>query len=77
MNAIERKPAMPVPVSAGPDAMMWEGHMADDVSNTYGPDPLAALSATADLLVRVERAERSACREAPSRSLAWKILSMV
>jgi len=25
--------------------------MADDVSNTYGPDPLAALSATADLLV--------------------------
>jgi hypothetical protein len=31
-------------------AVRWEGHMADDVGATYGPEPLAFLSATAEEL---------------------------
>jgi len=29
----------------------WAGHMADDVANTYGPEPMATLTATATELV--------------------------
>lgn len=29
----------------------WEGHMADDVAGTYGTEPMAFLSATADELI--------------------------
>jgi hypothetical protein len=36
---------------AAPGELRWPGHMADDVGNTYGPEPMASLTATADLLV--------------------------
>lgn len=34
-----------------PGELRWPGHMADDVGATYGPEPLASLTATADGLV--------------------------
>ena len=36
---------------AAPGEFRWPGHMADDVASTYGPEPLASLTATADALV--------------------------
>lgn len=36
--------------SAPADEIKWEGHMADDVAATSGPDPMALLRATNDYL---------------------------
>jgi hypothetical protein len=45
------KHAAHAPATSADGELRWAGHMADDVSNTYGPDPLATLSATAGELV--------------------------
>ncbi|MGH7946092.1 MAG: hypothetical protein ACREH8_03130 [Opitutaceae bacterium] len=37
--------------SAAPGELRWPGHMSDDVGSTYGPEPLASLTATAETLV--------------------------
>lgn len=51
MNASRQiEPAGPDPV-ARPGEQRWSGHMSDDVAATYGPEPLASLSATANELV--------------------------
>jgi len=42
------EPAVSAPQS--PAALSWSGHMADDVASTYGPDPMATLTATAEAL---------------------------
>jgi hypothetical protein len=34
-----------------PAAVRWNGHMADDVGASYGPDPMAFLSATPDEII--------------------------
>ena len=41
------------PSAAGWDKgeIKWPGHMADDVASTYGPEPLAMLTATPNELV--------------------------
>jgi hypothetical protein len=44
MNAPQTKTDLPT--SATP--LSWPGHMADDVAATYGPEPLANLTATAE-----------------------------
>ena len=36
---------------AAPGEIRWPGHMSDDVGSTYGPEPLASLTATAESLV--------------------------
>ncbi len=36
---------------AAPGELRWPGHMADDIASTYGSEPLASLTATADTLV--------------------------
>jgi len=36
---------------AAPGELRWPGHMADDIAATYGPEPLASLTATADVLI--------------------------
>ena len=33
------------------NALRWDGHMADDVAATYGPEPLAALTASNEELL--------------------------
>lgn len=51
MNTVsDRRPDLPAP-SASDDEIKWPGHMADDIANTYGPEPLASLTATAEHLV--------------------------
>jgi hypothetical protein len=50
MNATD--PGLPRNSTASPTAqeLKWEGHMADDVAATYGPEPMALLIANADSL---------------------------
>ena len=48
MNATQ----VPAPTaSESVSEFKWHGHMADDVGATYGPEPLASLTATTDALV--------------------------
>jgi hypothetical protein len=47
--SIQRPDSSPVISNDGENK--WPGHMADDIANTYGPEPLATLTATADELV--------------------------
>jgi hypothetical protein len=45
-------PAYPVFVhQSAAGATRWDGHMCDGIASTYGPTPLAFLSATADELL--------------------------
>ena len=48
MNATQEK--INGPSSTNVRGFKWEGHMADDVGATYGHEPMASLTATADLL---------------------------
>ena len=48
MNALQPKVSANYTAdSSSADGLKWEGHMADDVAATYGPDPMALLIATA------------------------------
>ncbi len=51
MLAASQNASVSAPVLAGNGAIEWPGHMADAIANTYGPEPLAKLTATADELV--------------------------
>lgn len=52
MNATDRKDlSQYAEASATESGTKWEGHMADDVSNTGGPDPMALLIATSEALL--------------------------
>jgi hypothetical protein len=44
-------PIQSVHTPAEQGSIKWEGHMADDVGSTFGPEPMAFLSATAEELV--------------------------
>lgn len=50
MNATQPKSYHAEPNTDGSTQLSWSGHMADDIAATYGPDPLANLTATADFL---------------------------
>ena len=50
MNSLQSRSAAFLQPSA-PGELRWPGHMADDVGTTYGPEPLASLTATPDELV--------------------------
>ncbi|MDP3070484.1 MAG: hypothetical protein Q8N18_09360 [Opitutaceae bacterium] len=39
------------PKSNATQSYQWSGHVADDVASTYGPEPLASLTATPDELI--------------------------
>lgn len=47
MNPVVSTP----PNAPATSGLTWSGHMADDVGATYGPEPLATLTATADRLI--------------------------
>src|SRR5688572_26726704 len=51
MTAVSDKRPNPTASNASDDEIKWLGHMADDVASTYGPEPLASLTATAHALV--------------------------
>lgn len=50
MNATQPKSYHVEPSANGSPQLSWAGHMADDIAATYGPDPLANLTATAEFL---------------------------
>jgi hypothetical protein len=49
MKPADPKLFLPTDVPAS-EGLKWEGHMADDVASTYGPEPMAVLLASADSL---------------------------
>jgi len=50
MHSLQNRPADYLqPPATG--ELRWPGHMADDVGSTYGPEPLASLTATSSELV--------------------------
>lgn len=51
MTAVSDKHPDPTVASANDDEIKWPGQMADDVASTYGPEPLATLTATGHELV--------------------------
>lgn len=52
MNATENNSALSryTEASVTTEGSKWEGHMADDIASTDGPEPMALLVATADYL---------------------------
>lgn len=50
MTAVSEQGSVPS-ANANSGEFQWPGHMADDVASTYGPAPLASLTATATELV--------------------------
>ena len=50
MNATQSKSFHAEPNTDESSQLSWPGHMADDIAATYGPEPLANLTATADFL---------------------------
>ena len=50
MNATQPNTHRMEPKAEGPSHLSWPGHLADDISATDGPEPLAHLTATAELL---------------------------
>ena len=50
MNAADPKSIASFTAASTEAGVKWEGHMADDVAATFGPDPLALLIATTDSL---------------------------
>ena len=50
MNASQNKSHQTEPNTEGSTQLSWPGHMADDVAATYGPEPMANLTATAEFL---------------------------
>jgi hypothetical protein len=51
MNATQIKLDGLTSTAALAQELKWEGHMADDVGATYGHEPLATLTATAEMLI--------------------------
>lgn len=51
MTAVSDKRPNLTAATASDDEIKWPGQMADDVANTYGPEPLALLTATTQELV--------------------------
>lgn len=51
MIAASKKGPTGTQATASDGEIKWHGHMADDVGSTYGPEPLATLTATANELV--------------------------
>src|SRR5687767_825681 len=48
MKAAETHSSGTSPSSTTSEEIRWEGHIADDVAATYGPEPLAMLTVMAD-----------------------------
>lgn len=46
MIVVSDKRPLPSAANASGDEIKWPGHMADDIASTYGPEPLASLTAT-------------------------------
>ncbi|MBL9188695.1 MAG: hypothetical protein JNK23_14530 [Opitutaceae bacterium] len=51
MNLSTDTIASSAPLSHATPRHQWSGHAADDVASTYGPEPLATLTATPDELI--------------------------
>ena len=51
MTTVSDQRPNPTAANASDDEIKWPGQMADDVASTYGPEPLASLTATAHELV--------------------------
>jgi hypothetical protein len=51
MNVTQNNVPVPSSSRESDPELKWEGHMADDVGATYGHTPMAALTATSDLLI--------------------------
>ena len=51
MHGVSEKQSGPPSADGHDGETTWPGHMADDVGSTYGPEPTATLTATADLLI--------------------------
>lgn len=51
MIAASHKTLVPPGTNSSDDEIKWPGQMADDVASTYGPEPLATLTATSSELV--------------------------
>lgn len=51
MNLISKETPVAQPATPTTAWHQWPGHMADDIAATYGPEPLATLTATPDELV--------------------------
>ena len=51
MKSEQNEPAAPNALPQAPTTDHWKGHMSDGIGSTYGPEPLAHLSADPDHLI--------------------------